>query len=211
MLKNNHLTFPKYVFLFILTTFLFAATSLVSAESATPTLPPASAPVLPPAPVPAPAPLPPSRYEDIHFEDSVIAQFDKETFKYVKDPYKNELLIDVWIKTFPETTRVAYSLNHYLFQLNDRKMMSLELIDFNSNGRILSTTSNKYAPERWNLIIPETLAEKWYESIYKYAQQNDKKLKADYEKRKKAPDEKSSNSLLAPFTRIINLLSNHGS
>lgn len=197
MFKINTLAFSKYVFLFIPTAFFVATTSLVAAESATST--------------PAPAPAPPSRYEDIHFEDSVIAQFDKETFRYVKDPYKNELLIDVWIKTFPETARVAYSLNHYLFQLSDRKMMALELIDFNSSGRILNTRANKYDPERWSPIIPETLAEKWYEAIYKYAQQNDKQLKAAYEKQRKDPDEKNPNILLAPFTHIFNLLSNNRS
>lgn len=135
--------------------------------------------------VPLVASANPSRYSDITWEDTVIAQFDTQTLKYVKDPYRDELLLDIWIKS-TDADGKSYSLNHYLFRLNKREMMPLDLIDFNNNGQIVNKTSYAYDPTSWSLVIPETSAEKWYQFAIDYATKNDPKLRSEFKDKKGA-------------------------
>lgn len=124
-----------------------------------------------------------NRFADIRHKNTVIGQFDTETVRYKKDPYRNELLLDVWIKTLPDQDSGSYSLYHYLFRIKEREMMSLDQIQFSPSGKILSKLSNKYDPTLWTSIIPETDSENWYLTIADYTQANDKKLQEEYKKR----------------------------
>ena len=149
------------------------------------------------------APSEPQRFEEMRHVDTTVGQFDTETLKYEKDCYSDELLLDVWIKTIPETNSGEYSLNHYLFRLNERELMSLDQIQYNSSGEKTYKISNTYDAKLWTQIIPETIADKWYSSILKYAHDNDKKLKQQYKNRKKAYNEKNTdNGFLAYFSGI---------
>ena len=123
-----------------------------------------------------------SRYENIVVGDNIVAQFDKETLRYEKDPYRDEQLLSAWIKVF---SFKGYSLNHYLFRLHDRKMLQLETIEYDENGQIISKTANKYNPACWTHILPETISETEYVSALKYSQNNNAQLQREYNERTK--------------------------
>lgn len=151
-------------------------------------------------------PSDPQRFLEIRQGNMVVGQFDTETLRYEKDCYRDELLINVWIKTVPETKSGEYSLNHYLFRLNERELMFLDQIQYDTDGKIVNKTSNTYDINLWTKIVPETVAEKWYSTILKYANDNDKKLKQQYKNRKKDYNEENTdNGLFAPFSYIFSV------
>jgi hypothetical protein len=147
----------------------------------------------------------PSRFQEMGNANTELGQFDTETIKYAKDPYRNELLLNVWIKSLPDQNSGSYDLTHYLFRLKDREMMLLEQIEYSSSGEVLYQTLNKYDATLWTQIIPETLQEKWYSSILKYAQINDATLHNKYKNSKKNHNEKNSNDPLVSFSGIASL------
>jgi hypothetical protein len=147
----------------------------------------------------------PPRFREMRYENIELGQFDTETIKYTKDPYRNEFLLDVWIKTLPDQDNGSYSLTHYLFRLKDREMMLLEQIEYGSSGEILYQSLNKYNAALWTQIIPETLAEKWYSALLKYAQINDVTLRKEYKNNQKNHNEKNSNNLPVSFSGIASL------
>lgn len=146
------------------------------------------------------------RFVEIGQDSIAVGHFDIETLRYEKDCYRDELLLNVWIKTVPEPQSGEYSLNHYLFRLNERELMTLDQIQYNSSGKIMLKTSNTYDINLWTQIIPETVADKWYSSILKYAHDNDKKLKQQYKNRKKdCNEENTDNVFFAPFSSIFSV------
>lgn len=130
----------------------------------------------------ASAPQPVVRFENIIYLDNPIAQFDKDTIKYVKDPYRDELLLDVWIKTIPDA-KGNYSMNRYWFRLKEREMMPVIECDYNAEGIVVSQKMHTYDVALWKPILPETMVEKWYTATLNYAHTNNKKLKRDLKKR----------------------------
>lgn len=150
-----------------------------------------------------------SRYEDIVVGDTVVAQFDKETLRYEKDPYHDEQLLSVWIKTFSDSNKGVYSLTHYLFRLHDREMLQTDVVEYNAHGQITCTIANKYEPTSWSKILPETLTEKGYAAALKYSQNNNDQLQREYGERVKKGTKRNIFSFL---TDIFNICSqNHGS
>ena len=126
---------------------------------------------------------PPPRFKEILQGSLTVGQFDTETLKYERDSYRNELVVNVWIKTKPDENNGRYSLNHYLFRVNEREYMLLDLIQYNNLvGNITYHKSNIYDMTLWTKIIPETEVENWYVPVLKYVQANDKKLKNQYNK-----------------------------
>ncbi len=123
-----------------------------------------------------------SRYEGIVMEDAVVAQIDKDTLRYEKDPYRSEKLLSVWIKTTSDYSS-DFTLHHYLFRLSNREMLLLDTVEYNGAGQVNSRISNPYNPSSWTMILPETALEKCYISALKYSQTNDAQLQQDYNER----------------------------
>jgi hypothetical protein len=143
-----------------------------------------------------------SRYENIVVGDTIVAQFDKETLRYEKDPYRNEQLLSVWIKTFSNSDKDAYSLTHYLFRLHDREMMTMDIVEYNKHGQVTDNLTNKYDPASWSQILPETLPETGYVATLKYSQNNNDQLQSDYNERMK---KRSNRNIFSIFTDIYNI------
>lgn len=131
------------------------------------------------------------RFIEIRNDGMSVDQFDTATLQYEKDCYSDELLLSAWIKTL-NTNRSDYNLYHYLFRQKNREFMLLDQIHVNSSGTIIRKTSTAYDPNSWTQIVPETDPEKWYSSVIKYAQTNDKKLKKQYKNRKTDYNQKST-------------------
>lgn len=149
-----------------------------------------------------------SRYENIVVGDTIVAQFDKETLRYEKDPYRNEKLLSVWIKTFSEPNKDTYSLTHYLFRLHDREMQTMDIVRYNTHGQVTDNLTNKYAPASWSQILPETLSETGYVAALKYSQDNNDQLQREYNERVK----KGNNRNIFSFvTDVYNLASQNRS
>lgn len=147
-----------------------------------------------------------SRYEDIKKGDIIVGQLDKDTSRYVKDPYSDEQLLSVWIKVPSAPNDVGYNLNHYLFRLQDRKMMLLTSTKCSSNGETISEMTNNYNPSFWTNISPETVYEAWYNYVLKYSQNNDASLQKEYNKRMKL-DDKNKHNMFSIFTDVFNFCS----
>ena len=130
----------------------------------------------------ASAPQPVVRFENIMYLDNPIAQFDKDTIKYTKDPYRDELLLDVWIKTIPDA-KGNYNMNRYWFRLKEREMMPVIECTLDADGNVVSQKMHTYDVALWKPILPETMIEKWYSATLNYAHTNNKKLKRDLDKR----------------------------
>ncbi|WP_371374518.1 hypothetical protein [Sporomusa aerivorans] len=127
---------------------------------------------------------PPSqRYENIMVDDTVVALFDKETLRYEKDPYRDELLINVWIKTLSTNGDNSYNLSHYLFRLHNSEILSLDSLDYDATGQLSRKITSSYDPNKWVPILPETVSEQWYISVTEYAKVNAAKLKKEYNER----------------------------
>lgn len=145
-----------------------------------------------------------SRYVDIVKGDATVAQFDKETLQYEKDPYLDEQLLSVWIKTF--TNNGSYNLNHYYFHLKEQKMMLLSSVEYNANRLIQNKFEYKYNPDSWSPVLPDTAPEAWYSSTMKFAKDNNNKLQTDYNKRMKL-DEKNKRNMFSIFNDAFNAAS----
>lgn len=145
-----------------------------------------------------------SRYENIVTEDAVIAQFDTTTLRYEKDLYRDEKLIGVWIKSTSDFS-YDYTLKHYLFRLNERQMLLMDTVDYNSNGQVIGKTATQYNPSLWTPVLPETVQEACYNAVLKYAQTNNARLQLDYDKRMHTP-KRTPFSIL---TDIFNVVSNN--
>lgn len=143
------------------------------------------------------------RFAEIRNDSMLVGQFDTTTLKYEKDCYRDELLINVWIKTTADSDSGDYNLYHYLFRQKNREFMLLDQIHFNSSGKIIHKLSNTYDANSWTQIIPETVTDKWYSSISKYAQDNDRKLKKQYKLREKVYNEENTDDgFLSYFSGI---------
>lgn len=148
----------------------------------------------------------PSRYEGIVMDDAVVAQIDKDTLRYEKDPYRNEKLLSVWIKTPSDFgSDFDFSLNHYLFRLNNRDMLLLDTAQYNGAGQIISKITNPYNPTSWTMIMPETVQEKCYVLALKYARDNNAQLQQDYDERTVT----QKNTTVPLLGDIFNILSNN--
>jgi len=145
-----------------------------------------------------------SRYENIVTDDAVVAQFDTTTLRYEKDPYRDEKLVSVWIKS---TSEFSYdsTLKHYWFRLNERQMLLMDTADYNGSGQVIGKTSTQYNPSFWAPVLPETVPEACYSAVLKYAQTNNARLQLDYDKRMHNP-KRTPFSIL---TDIFNAVSNN--
>lgn len=144
------------------------------------------------------------RYQGIVIDDAVVAQIDKDTLRYEKDPYRNEKLLSVWIKTTSDFSS-DFTLNHYLFRLANREMLHLDTVEYNGAGQIISKITNPYNPSSWSAIMPETVEEKCYVSALKYAQDNNAQLQQDYTERTVT----QKNTTIPLLGDIFNILSNN--
>lgn len=136
------------------------------------------------------ASMEPARFVPVEQGNTVIAQFDTQTLAYEKDPYRDELLVNVWLKTTPDNMLDTYQLQHYLFRMTKRQIMLIDQVDYSRSDGVLSRISKDYRPALWTAPLPEAMEESYYSAVLKYAQAHDKELraavqpKADNKKRK---------------------------
>lgn len=156
----------------------------------------------------AKATTPPVRFQDIIYDNATISQFDTQTLKYEKDPYRDEILLNVWIKTPIEPADQTYTLYNYLVKTNTREVMTINRIDFDASGRMLQNMSNKYNSALWTTVLPETLTEKWYTAVTAYAKKNNKRLQQEYTRT--TTKERRSQPVLGPFNHIFDMVSGNG-
>lgn len=113
---------------------------------------------------------------------------DADTVRYIPDPYRDEKLMDAWIKVVPtETgrqseikTRLAnnlqvagydefnYSMRRYYFRVSQRQIQRMYLRDFSGSGKVLDTQSYKYEAIRWEELVPNSLGDVWHSFIIKH-------------------------------------------
>ena len=133
------------------------------------------------------------RFVLMNNNDNYSYYLDTETVRYIPDPYRDEKLIDAWIKVVPtENGRQVeirkrqndklntygyedfnYSMRRYNFRLNQRQMQRVYLRDFSSNGAVLDTQSDVYDAARWEDIIPDSSGEVWYKAALKRFEKKD--------------------------------------
>ncbi len=106
------------------------------------------------------------RFQPIVANDKISTSLDTQTIRYFKDPYRDENLLDAWVKTVERETG-GYNLSRYYFRIKERQYQMISSLDFDAEGRLLSTERNSYS-SRFKDVIPETLAEKWYDAAIKY-------------------------------------------
>jgi hypothetical protein len=116
------------------------------------------------------------RYKVLLNSDNYMCYLDTQTIAYAKHPYIKEQLIDAWIKTI--RTDGSYTLERYYFRIKERKMQQICSVTYDDNGNQISVQTYTYDEKNWINIIPETLGEKWYNSITKFAFDNDELLKS---------------------------------
>ena len=137
-----------------------------------------------------------SRYENIVVNDVIIAQFDKETLQYQKDPYHNALLISVWIKTYPDPNSTSYDLNHYLLQPQERKMLHMDWVECYGSGKIRQELHNTYDPAHWSEIVPATNQDSWYMAVSAYVKDHQSELQNTYDEKYKKTKKRTPFSIL---------------
>lgn len=129
-----------------------------------------------------------SRYLKITENAAYTYYLDTETVRYIKDPYLEEKLIDVWIKIVCEQSgaeaeiknrenkgmitegydKFSYSVRRYYFRLNERQMQMLTSRDFASDGSQLEFQKCIYAATRWDDLAPNTVGDLWYSKVRWY-------------------------------------------
>lgn len=112
---------------------------------------------------------------------------DTETLRQIPDPYRDEKLVDAWIKAIPSgqgrQKKIAdrqnnlkstdgyeaygYSLNRYYFRLKQRQLLVMDRRDFSGFGAPLDAQSFKYDILRWEDLVPDTPPDAWYDFIVK--------------------------------------------
>lgn len=154
----------------------------------------------------AKAATPPVRFQDIVYDNVTISQFDTQTLKYEKDPYRDEILLNVWVKTPIDTFDQTYTLYNYLLRTNTREVMTINRIDFDASGRMIQNMSNRYNPSLWTTVLPETPTEKWYTAVTAYAKKNSKRLQQEYTSTNPTK-ERRSQPVLGPLNHIFDMVS----
>lgn len=155
------------------------------------------------------APAADSRYVDIYSGAVLTGQFDKQSFRYEQDPYQGKALINVWIKAYASSNDGTYHLNRYLFDMEDRKVMLINASTFTANGQVIASTPYTYNADRWNVIVPGTDTDTWYEAVMRYAKDNNKTLMANYKKRTDDVIRDSHSNWLTSIVHIFDPFTNN--
>jgi hypothetical protein len=98
--------------------------------------------------------------------------FDTETLKYIKDPYRNVLLLETWIRTDDTNLKGGYNLTKYYIRLESRQYQQMQSIDYDNNAKVIEQSKPIYSDSRWKEIIPESIADAWYHQVIKYVKDN---------------------------------------
>jgi hypothetical protein len=117
--------------------------------------------------------------------------FDTKTIKYGYNYVSgtaDKTTIDVWIKLVysEEGAReeiasreknglpikgfenLSHRLSHYTFSNKNRNCF-IEYATYNKDGNVIDGHSFPSSYQQWTTLIPNTIGEKWYEEIWKYA------------------------------------------
>lgn len=133
------------------------------------------------------------RYVKIAEDSAFTYYLDTETARYIKDPYRDENLIDAWIKMeCAENGVVAeiknrrskglstdgyedffYSVRRYYFRLKERQMQLMISRDFARDGSQLEIKQYDYSAIRWDDLAPSTLGDYWYGKVRSYMEKRE--------------------------------------
>ena len=126
-----------------------------------------------------------ARYYLINETENYSYYLDTETLRQIPDPYRDEKLIDAWIKAIPsgagrqaEFTKrrnnvkstdgyeiFGYSMRRYYFRTTQRQIQQMDLRDFTDFGKPLDSQNYNYDVGRWEDIVPNTSPDAWYDFI----------------------------------------------
>ncbi len=112
----------------------------------------------------------PERFQVIAATERTNVTLDTQTIRYVQDPYREEKLVDAWVKTIDRDTG-GYNLSRYYFRTSERQAQLITSMDFDSDGNVLATERNSYAVKGFKDVIPETPEEKSYNAALQYAKE----------------------------------------
>lgn len=98
--------------------------------------------------------------------------FDTETVKYIKDPYRDVFILEVWIRTDDINLNGGYNLTQYYIRFEPRQYQQMQSIDYDKNSRIIEQSKEVYSDSRWKGVIPASIADAWYHQVFKYAKDN---------------------------------------
>lgn len=98
--------------------------------------------------------------------------FDAETIKYIKDPYREVYILETWIRTDDANLKGGYNLTKYYLRLEPRQYQKIQSIDYDKNGKVIEQNKDVYTDSRWQVIIPESIADSWYHQVFKYVKDN---------------------------------------
>ena len=134
-----------------------------------------------------------ARYLKIAEDEKFTYYLDIETARYINDPYRDEKLIDAWIKIVcgPDGAaaemnnryskglstegyeRLFYSVRRYYFRLAERQTQLMISRDFAVDGTQLELRKYDYSAVRWDDLAPSTLGDYWYDKVRGYMEKRD--------------------------------------
>lgn len=106
------------------------------------------------------------RFQNVFLNDIISTSFDTITLCYVNDPYRDEKLLDVWVKT-TEIDGGDYNLNRYYLRLKERQYQLVSTFKISSQGEEISRETYPYS-SKFKEVIPESSFEKVYDAVRKY-------------------------------------------
>lgn len=127
------------------------------------------------------------RFVPIFSDDEYNYYLDTTTIKLTAHPYKNEQLVDVWLKLehnagalYSDST--VYILQHYYMRRGVAEQQLLSEVIINSDESSSSEQRANYSEANWEGLIPDTSEELCYQAVMNYV---DKRFNVDTGKKKK--------------------------
>lgn len=127
------------------------------------------------------------RFIPIFSDDEYNYYMDTATIKLTPHPYKDEQLVDVWLKLEHNANALyadsaVYILQHYYMRQGAAQQQLLSEVLVNSEENFSSEQRAKYSEANWDNLIPDTGEELCYQEVMQYVE---KRFYADTGKKKK--------------------------
>lgn len=116
------------------------------------------------------------RYQTIVTRDLTAYSLDTSTVRYVQDPYRDELLLEAWIKS-SDSDAVTARYQRYLFRQKERQLQLMASGEYDSQTAApIELSLQRYHVSRWQDIAPESIQELLYAAVINYAETNKESL-----------------------------------
>ncbi|EGO63479.1 hypothetical protein [Acetonema longum] len=114
---------------------------------------------------------PSERYQWAYSGGGQTFQFDTHTLQKINDPYRDEQLVEAWVRVITPNRTASSSivLQQYYFRLNTKQIQLMSSFDLASDGQVGPGNKFTYDAHRWQDIVPGTAAEGIYNAVTDYA------------------------------------------